>query len=379
LTFHTPINLETKSAAEGDDADAVKAALDALAADVETKTADFGKLTERLDAIETKLARPAIVTGNSDEPSAEQKAFGSYLRKGDNLPADEAKALVVSDDTQGGYLAPSDFQAEVIKGIVELSPVRQAARVSSTSMSEVILPKRTGRPTGSWVGETEDRSETGSTYGQVEIPVHEAACYVDVSLKLLEDSAVNIESELAFDIAEEFGRMEGEVFVGGNGVKKPLGFLNGGLATTPSGNASTLGATPADLLIDHLYSMPKAYRQSGVWMMNASTLASIRKLKDGTTGVYLWQPSYRDGEPETILGRPVIEAPDMPDVGAGTTPIAFGDFRRGYRIFDRIGLSIFADPYSQRTAGKVRFHARRRVGGGVVLGEAIKLIKCATA
>lgn len=343
---------------------------------IEAKSATDPKLVERIDKIEAKMNRPK---GDEDkrEPTEERKAFVNYLRVGDKLPEEERKALTVSNDVQGGYLAPSEFQAEVIKNIVEISPMRQAARVGSTGAGEVILPKRTGRPTGKWVGETEEREETGSTYGQIEIPVHEASCYVDVSLKLLEDSAVNIESEIAFDIGEEFGRMEGAAFVDGDSIKKPQGFLNAGLATMPSGSANSLGANPADLLISFLYSFPKAYRQSGSWMMNASTLALIRKLKDGTTGVYLWQPSYRDGEPETILGRPVIEAPDMDDVGAGTQPIAFGDFKRGYRIYDRVGLSIFMDPYTQRTNGKVRFHARRRVGGAVVLKEAIKLLKCA--
>ena len=114
-------------------------------------------------------------------------------------------------------------------------------------------------------------------------------------------------------------------------------------------------------------------------MMNGSTLAAIRKLKDGTTGVYLWQPAYAAGQPETILQPPVIEAPDMPDVGSGTMPIAFGDFATAYRIFDRVGMSIFADPYTLRTNGLVRFHARRRVGGGLVMAEAVKVVKCATS
>lgn len=346
---------------------------------VEAKAAapDLTKIEERLKAVETKANRPAV--DPKAEPTAERKAFVSYLRHGDRMPEEERKALVVANDTSGGFTAPSEFQAEVDKNLVEMSPIRQAARVSSTSAGEVILPKRTGTPTGSWVGETEDRPETGSTYGQTEVPIHEMAAYVDVSLKLLEDSAVNIEAEVAFDLAEEFARMEGAAFVEGNGVKKPIGFVNGGLSYTPSGNSSTLGSAPADLLITHLYSMKAAYRNRGVWAMNGSTLATIRKLKDGTTGIYLWQPAYAAGQPETILGRPVIEVPDMDDIGSAAVPIAFGDFMAGYRIFDRVGMSIFADPYTQRKNGLVRFHARKRVGGAVRRTEAIKLIKCATS
>ncbi len=351
-------------------------AVETKAGEIEKRT-DTKALVDRMDKIEARAKRPA--GEDKPEPTEERKAFTSYLRHGDRMPDEERKALTIANDTSGGYLAPSEFQAEIDKNLVEMSPIRQAARVSSTSAGEVILPKRTGTPTGSWVGETEDRPETGSTYGQTEVAIHEMAAYVDVSLKLLEDSAVNIEAEVAFDLAEEFGRMEGAAFVDGDGFKKPTGFVNGGLSYTPSGNSSTLGSAPADLLITHLYSMKAAYRNRGVWAMNGSTLAAIRKLKDGTTGIYLWQPAYAAGQPETILGRPVIEVPDMDDIGSAAVPIAFGDFMAGYRIFDRVGMSIFADPYTQRKNGLVRFHARKRVGGAVRRTEAIKLIKCATS
>jgi HK97 family phage major capsid protein/HK97 family phage prohead protease len=360
-------------------------ALEDTVADINTRLKSVeegvGNVAKSAERIEQKLNRPGAVVETKTAPEkVEAKAFVGFIRHGrEALPVDEVKALRVADDTAGGYLAPPDFVAEVIKGIVEISPMRQAARVGSTGSGEVILPKRTGRPTALWVGETETRQETGSTYGQVEIPIHESACFVDVSLRLLEDAAVNIEAEVASDLAEEFGRQEGEVFLTGNGDKKPLGLLNDpDLTYTPTGNASTMGSDPASLLITHLYSMPQYYRQRGVWMMNASTLAFIRKLKDGDD-TFLWQKSYADGQPETILGRPVVEAPDMPDIGAGTIPIVFGDFARAYRIYDRVALSLMRDPYSVATNGLVRFHARRRVGGGMVLAEAVKAIKCATA
>lgn len=336
-----------------------------------------GSVKSVADRIEAKLNRPgASVETKAAPEKIEAKAFVGFLRQGrEALGADEVKALRVADDTAGGYLAPADFVAQVIKGIVEFSPVRQAAKVGSTSSGSVILPKRTGRPTAHWVGETEDREETGSTYGQVEIPVHEIACYVDVSLRLLEDAAVNIESEVSADLAEEFGRIEGVAFINGDGVKKPLGFMaDASVGIGLNGHATNLGA---DALISFMYSLPAFYRNRSSWMMNGATLATVRKLKDGQ-GNYLWQPSYQAGQPETLLGRPVVEAVDMPEVASGTFPIAFGDFATAYRIYDRVSLSVMRDPYSVATKGLVRFHARRRVGGGIVLGEAIKKLKMAT-
>lgn len=337
----------------------------------------IGNVKKSTDRIEQKLARPGAPTKpRAEETPLERRAFTAFIRRGrEAMSADEVKALRVSDDTAGGYLATPEFTSEVIKNLVEVSPVRQAARVSSTSSGSVILPKRTGAPTASWVGETEARSETAATYGQTEIPVNEAACYVDVSQQLLEDAAVNVDSEVAMDIAEEFGRLEGAAFVNGNGIKKPAGFMQAaGVDFTANGHATNLAA---DALISLMYAMPAFYRNNGVWMMNGTTLATVRKLKDGQ-GNYLWQPSYQAGQPETLLGRPAIEAVDMPDIASGEFPIAFGDFNRAFRIYDRLQLAVLRDPYSQATNGLVRFHARRRVGAAVVLAEAIRKLKMST-
>lgn len=341
-------------------------------------------LETRVTAVETALARPAIIgqAANDNEPTAERKAFGSFLRHGpERMQAEETKALIVSDDTRGGYLAPAEFSTEILKGVVEFSPVRQAARVGSTAAGSVILPKRTGTPTAQWVGETEDRSETESSYGQIEIPVHEMAAFVDVSVQLLEDAAVNVESEVASDLAEEFGRLEAVAFVNGNAVKKPEGLMAAaGIAEVVSGSAASI-ADPdgtADGLINALYSLPATYRARATWMMNGTTLAAVRKLKDSNKS-YIWQPGLQAGEPSTILGRPVIEAPDMPDIAAGAFPILLGDFNTSYRIYDRVAMSILRDPYTQATKGKVRFHARRRVGAAVTMAEALRKIKIAAA
>lgn len=349
-----------------------------LAIELKAANDNIALVTKRLETAETALARPAIIgkAANDNEPSIERKAFESFIRHGaERMPAEEVKSLVVSDDTRGGYLAPAELSTEILKGIVEYSPVRMAARVGSTGASSVILPKRTGTPTASWVGETETRSETGSTYGQIEIPVHEMAAYVDVSVQLLEDAAINVESEVASDLAEEFGRLEGVALVNGNGFKKPNGVM--AASGVPEVNAGSTSAIAADNLISMMYDLPAFYRNNGVWMMNGTTLATVMKLKESGTGAYLWQPSIQAGQPATLLGRPIVEAVDMDDIAENAFPIAFGDFNRAYRIYDRVAMSMLRDPYTQATTGKVRFHARRRVGADVVMAEAIRKLKIA--
>lgn len=344
----------------------------------EGQLAGISEIRTQLADLETRMARPRG-NGNpsDDEIPIDRRAFSSFLRLGDSrMDVEEARALIVGDDTKGGYLAPAEFQAEVIKGIVELSPIRQAVRVGSTSSGSVILPKLTGRPTATWVGEDEERSETTMSYGQIEIPVHELACYIDVSLRLLEDSAINVDSEIASELSQEFAVKEGSAFSNGDGAKKPMGIQQvPGIAVYLNGHATVLNA---DKLIGLMYSLPAVYRNNGSWLMNGTTLGTVRTMKDGNNN-YIWQPGLQAGQPSTLLGRPVIEDPTMPDIASGTFPIMYGDFSKLYRIYDRVGMSILRDPYTQATKGLVRFHARRRVGGGPVLTEAVKKLKMATS
>ncbi|WP_081762777.1 phage major capsid protein [Xanthobacter sp. 126] len=331
---------------------------------------------ERMDKIEAKLNRPAGGERKDDEPAPELKAFRTYLRMGPNAPADEVKTLVVSSDPQGGYLAPAEMSTEFIRDLVEFSPVRSLASVRTTGSPSVQYPKRTGITNAKWKGELQASEASEPSFGQLEIVVKEVNTYVDISNQLLADSAGAAEAEVRLALAEDFGQKEGLAFIEGDGVLQPMGLLTDtGIGYTANGHATNLSA---DALITLMYALPAAYRQRGTWLMNGSTLATIRKLKDGQ-GNYLWQPSYAADVPETILGRPVVEAVDMPDVASGEHPIMFGDFATGYRIVDRLALSILVNPYIRATEGVTRIHATRRVGAGVVQAAALRKLKMATS
>jgi HK97 family phage major capsid protein len=380
---------ETRADGDGEGGD--DTALTEIRQSVETFTTAADKrlgaidtaLTEirgRLEKTETTLNRPGVRTETGKEAAAiEQRAFTAFIRQGrEQMPADEVRSLRVSDDTAGGYLAPDQFIAELQRDLVTFSPIRSIARVSSISAGAAVQPKRTGRMTAQWVGETTPRPETTVTFGQNRYEVREIAAFVDVSNQMLEDSVFDVASELSFEFAEEFGKAEGTAFVNGTGGLQPSGFMqNADIAYTPGGHASNI---TADGLIDLFHAVPTAYRANGSWVMNSNTIAAARKLKDGTTGAYLLITGGIANAPQTtLLGRPVVEAPDMPDVGAGNFPVAFGDFKQGYRIYDRVALSILRDPYSQATDGMTRFHGRRRVAAGVARAEAIRKLRIATS
>lgn len=361
---------------EADPADIVTKALGDLQASVESRFAtlekkgdEASKLTDRLDRIETRLNRPGVGEARNDEVSIERKAFASFIRRGvERMGADEAKALTVSNNANGGYLAPVEFGAELIKLLRVFSPIRQYARVVTIGAPQIQYPRRVGGTAATWVDETDDRTASGPTFEQVTLTPFELATFVDVSNQLLEDNAYNLEGELQQDLAEMFALAEGAAFVAGTGTGQPKGLLGAtGIAELKTGVAADFPATnPADVLISMFHKLKSAHAQNGVWLMNRNTLASVRKWKDGE-GRYLVTDvgaGVSNAPPTTLLGRPVVEAPDMPDVAANAYPIMFGDLQ-GYRIVDRVGLSMLRDPFTLATKGQVRVHARKRVGGDV--------------
>lgn len=346
---------------------------------VETKSAanDNTKLVQRLDAIELKVSRPTHTPANDNEPTVERKAFATYLRLGNQTPAEELKTLTVSSDPGGGYLAPAEMSTEFIRDLVEFSPIRQYASVRTTGAPSVKYPKRSGSTNAQWEGELEESGTGEPSFGQLEVGVHKLTTYVDISNELLADSGGSAEAEVRLALAEDFGQKEAVSFVSGSGVKQPEGFLSHpDIDFTVNGHAANLSA---DKLIDLLYALPAAYRNASgaAWALNGTTLAAVRKLKDGQNN-YLWQPSYQAGQPETILGKPVIEFVDMPDIADGAFPIIFGDWS-AYRIVDRLALSTLVDPYTQATKGVTRIHGTRRVGGRVLQAARFRKLKTSAA
>lgn len=345
-------------------------------ATAETKE-KLDKIEDGLDALEVQWKKANELRddapGKNDwRERPEGKAFDQFLRKG--AVAEEFKAqLQVGDDTAGGFLAPADYLAEIIKGVVEFTPFRAVARVSTAKATSLKVPKRTGTFAATWTASAGARSETtGLTYGMEEIPTHELYARADVENQLIEDSAFNLADELAMEFADQFGKAEGTAFISGNGVGRPEGFLSH--ASLGTINTATNDVFVANDVIN-LYFEPKTeYAQRGTWLMNRGIIKAVRKFQD-SVGNYLWQPGLAGVAPATILERPYIEAPDMAAAVADAAKImAFGDWNRGYRIVDRIEMQVQRDPFTQAYSGATVFHARRRVGGQLVNTEAVKVL-----
>lgn len=357
------------------------------AADHAAWRAEQEEHARKMEARVNRIALGLGGTGEDKNPelALQTKAFRKYIRGREALTPEEVKVLSFGSDTAGGYLGtPATFNADVIKAETLFSPVRDLVRVQPMSSAEYQQPKRTGTATATRVSETETRVEsTNPTFGLVKISAPEAYAEARVTLMQLEDSAVDMETLLRQEFAEQFAVLAGSEFVSGNGVGKCLGILDANaaglgvpIANTISGSAATIaGASGAEGngLVNLCHAVKTAYAVRGRWILNRGSLGKVRLLKD-TTGQYLWQPGLVPGNPNSILGAPYTEFPDMPDEAAGTYPIAFGDWQRAYVLTERVDLQVMRDPYS--VAGQVKFTARRRFGGQVVLGEAIRLLKC---
>ena len=336
------------------------------------KEQEHKQLEEKLTRFETMLKRP---DAGVETPQVDMavKAFDSYLRKGENeLTPEENKSLTVGDNTAAGFIAPPEYVNELIKTVTEVSPLRSIARVRPTTQKSVQMPSRTATFSAVFVAEQGTRSETtGYTTQQEEIPTHEMYALVDISEQLLEDSVFNLEAEMQQEFATQFAKAEGTKFITGTGVGAPEGItINSDVGTTNSGSGTVLTANG---LLDLVHAIKSDYTNNATFVFNRTTLAAIRKLQD-SAGQFVFQAGMllTGGVPNTILGYPYVEMPDMPDVASSAKPVAFGDFSRGYMIVDRVGLAVLRDPFTQATSGNVRYYARKRVGGQVVLAEAIR-------
>lgn len=345
-----------------------------------------------VDRIALKNQRPQLNGAASDVPDERKAAFLRYMRVGDATAAAalEAKSVNTGTDAEGGYLAPHEVERIITAAVKDISPVRQIASVREIGGNTFRKPVSNGDAAAGWVAETtaRDTATTAPTLTAIDFPTMELYAMPAASQTLLDDSIVDIEQWLADEVQTEFAVQESAAFISGNGATAPKGLLTYDIAADASKDPDELGyiatgadgafpaSNPSDVLLDLIYAPKQAYRANGRFLMNRSVVGALRKFKDAD-GNYLWTPNSEPGEPARLLGYPVTEAEDMPDIASDSHSIAFGDFRRGYLIVDRVGVRVLRDPYSAKPY--VLFYTTKRVGGGVQDFDAVKFLKFAAS
>jgi HK97 family phage major capsid protein len=346
-----------------------------------------------LDDLTLAATRPAFGGEKKAAPQArEQKAaFERYIRSGDASGLLEMKAMSAGSNPDGGYTVPLEIEQTIDRVLTKVSPMRAIATVRQIGGNIYRKPITTTGAASGWLATetTAISAATNSpTLAAIDFPTMELYAMPAATQTLLDDSQVDLETWLAEEVQTVFAEQEGAAFVSGNGTSAPKGFLTetkiadaswswGNLGYIATGvDAAFAASAPTDTLITLAYAPKQGYRANASWVMNRKTESVIRKFKDGQNN-YIWQPGAAAGQPATLLGYPVAEAEDMPDIASSSYAVAFGDFKRGYLIVDRVGVRVLRDPYSAKPY--VLFYTTKRVGGGVQNFEALKLLKFAVS
>ncbi len=367
----------------------------------ETVSTRLAALEDKSKSIEIKIARPGMgangAVGTLPEDVEHKAAFNSFLRKGaeDGLADLEAKALNITTPGDGGYALPREIDSQIASLLRNRNTVRSIAAVVQVGSQDYRKLISLHGAAASWVGESTARPTTATPeLAEISPPIGELYANPSASQRALDDLFFDVEAWLLNELDEQFSITEGTAFVSGDGTNKPKGFLAGPTPVTTADASRAFGTlqmiktgvaagftavssttSPIDDLISTVMALRPDYRANGTWVMNGTTLERIRKFKDAD-GRFVWEPSTQAGQPSKLLGYPVLESADMPDVAADTFPIAFGDFKRGYMVVDRVGTRILRDPFSNKPF--TSFYATKRVGGSLVDTNAIKLLATRT-
>jgi HK97 family phage major capsid protein len=373
----------------------MKSALEAREGEVKRLGTALSETTGKLEKIEgalqatesamtevkkqvARLDLPPAETTKGGDAELEVKGYRTYLRQGEKaVEAQEFKSLATDTLTQGGYMVPAPPRGDMIRRLIEYSPVRELVTVVTISSGNAWEAPKEG-PGDFSAGKVGERSARGKTANadlvMERIPVHEYYANPFVTQTMLDDSAFDVEGWVNERVSKRRSVLEGGYWIGGTGQAEPEGFLtNADIDFVKSGDADEVTDTG---LIDLIFDLPAMYARNAKLLWHRKTTAKIRKMKDVTSGQYLWQPGLNGGTSPTVLGYTYVEAIDMPEEGASAYPVLFGDFKAAYKIVDRQDMRVNRDPFSSKPF--IEMYTTWRTGGQVVLAEAVRKLKCAT-
>lgn len=345
------------------------------------KNAD--ELKKRIEDIE--LSGPKTEQELKFIQTPEYKAMQEFFKSGHTdsfgakaLQLVEQKTLRTDIATDGGYLVPELMSNELIREIEQISPMRSVARVRTISGKTLQQPVRDSIPAATWEGEAETGGTGQSGYRNETITPYRLTTTVGSTRDQLMDSAFDMVAEITSDVATSFAQTEGIAFLTGDGVKKPTGWL---ADTRVTANAVETG-TAGELSLIDVRALPGEMKlgYNGIYVFNQRTLARLR-VEVGTNGQFVWQPAITEAAGMTIDGYRYVIMPDMagPDAAGvyttGEFPVGFGDFARGYGIYDRTGLEVVRDEVTAKKQAIIEWTFYRYVTGQVLIPEAIKVLK----
>lgn len=313
--------------------------------------------------------------------------MGIAMLEPEEMRAMQRAALAEGTTTTGGFAVPPMLDPTLIlQNVGVTNPFRQLATVKSIT-TQTWKGVTSAGVTAEWTAEATEAADASPTIGQPVITPHRADAYVQASFEMIEDTS--IATDLAMLFADARDRLEGAAFAtgSGDGSNQPNGVITAVSAVTASRVAATTTSTfGAPDVFDVDNALPPRYRPGASWAANKAIYNLARQFAIGSGGMTgsFWV-DFGGGRPSSLIGYPVFEASAMANnLGTQSTAthnvLVLGDFKQGYYIVDRIGMSVAYNPLvvgasGRRPTGEVGWFAFWRVGGGCVNTDAFRLLQ----
>ena len=335
------------------------AEIDERAAVIARITADIERESRAAEAMKGVEAQVRTVESRQNEGDILRKLATGEIRSYEFERRDIAKG------STGTPLDVTLYEQIILKARM-VGPMLDPNVVTllNTERGEKIqIPNLNAYSTGTLTAEAAIFGESDPTFNaMVDLEAYKYGCLFQVSRELLTDSGVALEPFFAEQVGNALGFVVNTALTTGSGSSQPNGIVNAA-GSGVAGGTGVAGAFTADNVIDLIYSLDGAARRlPGFGVMgNGTAIAALRKLKD-TAGNYVFQPSLAVGTPDTVLGYPLIENPQMASPALSAKSLIAGHFK-SYFVRQVGGIRLdrsddFAFNYDQ-----VTFRATIRVDG----------------
>jgi len=361
---------------------------------VETLNSEITELRTALRDAEVRSKRPGnqttgVVGDEVKTPEMELRsaAYEKYIRYGMgesaavSMSPEERRALAGTSDTDGQFLAPAEFESNLIVKAFNRAEIRPLAQVGTTGRDTVKMGALS-KPIVGWGSRGLEVPKQTLTAGGATIKICNLRALALISNDTLDDAEANIMAELETQFEQAVAEAEDDAFATGVDPNSPSGIVANVAVQanfTKSGIAALLTDDTHngfDAMKTMFYGLKKSYRRNSTWGMN-STVESILRLVKDADGRYIWDPNLDTDGVVKLYGRPVVNPEGMPDIAAGAIPIFLGDVGAGLKIRDRSGITIIRLTELYSGSDQTAFQLKKRVGSAVTLPEAFRVLKIA--
>jgi len=335
------------------------------------KIDDLQAAEQRSKDIEASLVdAPEVREAREARPAGEQDVMRQLLRGEIRSHSFERRDLNTSDDSS---IVPQTFYDVIQERLQLVGPMLDGGIVTllnTASGEDIKVPVESTRPLATAIDEATTISALDPTFSSLTLKSQKVAVLTKVSRELLEDSGIDVVAYLGRTLGTSVGIKVNNLLTVGTGTAEPNGIVTAA-GSGITGSTAT-GTFTADNLIDLAHSVDGAYVRLGAgFMMRRTTMGALRKLKD-SAGQYLYVPAAEVGAPDSFMGFPIYENPDVPAVaGAGAKSVLFGA-TSSYHVRQVGGVELARSDDAYFASDEIGLRLTIRVWGDLGQSDAVK-------